>query len=162
MIRARRGRIASAVALALALAGCGIKGPPQPPEAVRPERILNLAASPDSAGIRLTWSRPERYTKGATMRDLAGFVVMRAQDDEPLKPLVDLPITDRERFRKQTTLDWVDTTTEMGAAYRYAVVSMTDDGYRSEPSNVVQFTRIVPPPPSNPENFALPKPSPLP
>jgi predicted small lipoprotein YifL len=157
-----RKRLLAVTVLALALARCGVKGPPLPPEEVKPERITNLKAGPDHDGIRLTWPRPDSYATGRKMRDLAGFVILRSQGQAPMHTLADLPIPDRERFQKIDRLDWVDTSTAMGQTYRYAVVSMTDDGYRSDPSNEVEFTRIVPPPPVSPENLVLPKPSPAP
>jgi hypothetical protein len=144
------------------VAGCGVKGRPVPPEAVRPERIVDLAAAADKGGIRLRWARPERYSEGGKMRDLAGFVVMRAEGDEPLKPLAELPITDRERFQQARSFEYLDAATAMAHAYRYEVISATDDGARSEPSNMVEFTRIAPPPPPNPETFALPSPTAIP
>ncbi len=151
-----------ALAVAIALAGCGIKSKPVPPEDAKPERITRLLASPDPDGIRLAWPRPDSYTSGQTMRDLAGFVVMRAQGEAAMAPVAELPVSDRERFQKIKGLEWVDITAVMGSTYRYQVVSTTSDGYRSDPSNQVSFTRIVPPPPANPANFALPAPSPLP
>jgi len=158
----RRAIALAGFAIAVALAGCGVKSQPIPPEAARPERITRLQASPDQDGIRLAWPRPDSYTSGHAMRDLAGFVVMRAQGESAMTPVAQLPVSDRERFQKIRGLEWVDTTAGMGSTYRYQVVSMTSDGYRSDPSNQVTFTRIAPPPPANPANFALPAPSPLP
>jgi len=158
----RRAIAPAGFALAVALAGCGVKGQPIPPEAAKPERITRLQASADPDGIRLAWPRPDSYAGGSAMRDLAGFVVMRAQGETAMTPVAELPISDRERFQKIKGLEWVDTAAAMGSTYRYQVVSMTSDGYRSDPSNQVTFMRIAPPPPANPENFALPAPSPLP
>jgi predicted small lipoprotein YifL len=157
-----RKRLLAVAVLALVLARCGVKGPPLPPEEVKPARITTLKAVPDRDGIRLTWPRPDIYATGRPMRDLAGFLVLRSQGQAELQTVADLPIPDRERFQKIDRLDWVDTSTAMGQTYRYAVVSMTDDGYRSDPSNQVEFKRIVPPPPVTPENLVLPKPSPAP
>ncbi len=160
-------RVCRAIALAgsaavLALAGCGVKGPPLPPREIKPERITSLKALPDKDGIRLTWPRPDNYAGGHPMRDLAGFAVMRAQGSASMTRVAELPITDRERFQKMDRFEWVDAATVTGSTYRYQVVSTTIDGYRSDPSNEVAFTRVAPPSPPNPENFALPRPSPLP
>jgi hypothetical protein len=157
-------RLAAAVwlAAALAIAGCGVKERPLPPDAVRPERILDLKAGADKDGIRLSWGRPDRYATGRTMRDLAGFVILRAEGDARPTTLAEIPVSDRERFQKERRFDYVDSATLIGHTYRYQVVSTTDDGYRSNGSNAVKFTRVVPPPPPNPENFVLPKATPLP
>ncbi len=95
------------------------------------------------------------------MRDLAGFVILRAEGNAPPTMLAELPISDRERFQKERGFDYLDTATVIGRRYRYEVVSSTDDGYQSDPSNVVEFTRAILAPPPNPKNFALPNPTPL-
>lgn len=162
MNRVRRAIVLAGLATALALCGCGVKGPPLPPEQARPERITSLRALADKDGIRLTWPRPGSYAGGKEMRDLAGFAVMRAQGGAPMTSVAELPITDRERFQKMDRFEWVDSATVIGTTYRYQIISMTDDGYRSDPSNEVAFARVAPAAPPNPENFALPAPSPLP
>jgi hypothetical protein len=157
-------RAAGVIALGLlfmaCLPGCGVKSAPIAPEFARPERTLDLHASPDHAGIKLTWERPTRYVGGHTMRDLSGFVILRAEDDAAKEPLVELPVTDQERFSVQHDFSYVDGETVMGHTYRYEVVSKTVDGSVSEPSNEVDFTRITPSPPPNPDTFQLPAPHP--
>jgi len=155
--------MAAVAATFAALGGCGVKSAPVPPEEARPEAIKSLRASPASDGIMLTWERPMLYAGGNTMRDLGGFVIMRAEGNTAqMQPLVEIPVTDQERFQVQHTFTYLDGETAVGASYRYAVIAETADGYHSDPSDVVDFTRIVPPPPPNPNNFHLPTPSPLP
>jgi len=144
------------------LAACGIKGAPVPPEFAHPERVTDLRASADMSGIKLTWGRPTRYSGGHAMRNLGGFVILRSEDVRPLEPLVELPVSDQERFSVQHEFSYIDDETTLGHRYRYEVVSKTTDGYTSEPSNEAAFTRIRPAPPPNPEKFKLPKPKPLP
>jgi len=144
------------------LAGCGVKSAPVPPEYARPERILDLRAEAASGGIKLTWLRPSRYAGGHAMRDLSGFVVMRGEGDGPMTALVEIPVSDRERFQIERQFSYLDGETRMGSRYRYGIVSETTDGNHSEPSNEVEFTRIKPPVAPNPESFRLPAPSPLP
>jgi hypothetical protein len=156
------------VCLALPLAagtcvsGCGVKGPPIAPELVRPESVADLRASAAAAGIELAWHRPTQYTGGHTMRDLSGFVILRAEGNTQMEPLLEIPVTDQERLQIQREFTYLDGETAMGHSYRYTVIAETADGYRSDPSNEVIFTRSKPPPPPNPENFKLPTPSPLP
>jgi hypothetical protein len=147
---------------ALAITGCGVKERPLPPDAVRPERILDLKAAAARDGIRLSWGRPDRYATGRTMRNLGGFIILRAEDDARPAMLAEIPISDRERFQKERRFDYIDTATLIGHTYRYQIVSATDDGYQGDPSNVVEFTRVVPARPPNPESFVLPKATPLP
>ena len=152
-----------AMALAIALsAGCGVKSAPLPPSAVRPARITDLLATPDPYGVKLTWRRPMTYSSGRRMRDLGGFVVVRAEAAGPLEPLVELPVNDQERFSVERVFSYIDDETVLGHDYRYAIISKTLDGYISEPSNEVAFTRVKSPSPPNPNTFKLPSPSPLP
>jgi hypothetical protein len=151
--------LASAIALS---AGCGVKSAPLPPSAVRPARITDLLATPDPYGVKLTWRRPMSYTNGRHMRDLGGFVVVRAEAKGPFAPLVELPVTDQERFSVERVFSYIDDETVLGHHYRYAIISKTLDGYTSDPSNEVAFTRIKSPSSPNPNFFELPSPSPLP
>ena len=138
--------------------GCGVKSAPVPPELARPERIADLRAVPDANGIKLSWGRPTRYSGGHTMRDLGGFVILRASSaNGQMEPLAELPVTDRERFAIEHEFSYIDNETVVGQVYRYAIVSRTLDGYVSEASNTVDFTRVKPPPPPNPDTFKLPQ-----
>jgi hypothetical protein len=155
--------IAAVAVMAIAMApGCGSKSRPIPPELTHPDRVSDLAAQPDPKGIRLSWSRPMKYSGGATLKDLAGFRLLRGEGNESLTEVAELPVTDQERFQKLRRFAYVDTTAKMGHRYRYIMIAETADGYRSDPSNVVEETRTKPIPPLTPENFRLPTPAPLP
>ncbi|HTJ08087.1 MAG TPA: hypothetical protein VL393_00240 [Candidatus Binataceae bacterium] len=159
----KRWWILAAVVMAIAMApGCGSKSRPIAPELTHPDRINDLSAKPDPKGIRLTWSRPMKYSGGASLRDLAGFRLMRAEGDGSLTDLAELPVTDQERFQKVRRFAYVDTSAQMGHNYRYMIIAETSDGYQSDPSNVVEQTRTKPAPAVTPENFKLPMPAPLP
>jgi len=153
---------ASALLALTLFPGCGVKSSPVPPQTVYPEAISDLHASVDPAGINLTWSRPTHYVSGHSMRDLGGFVLLRGEGNQPFQPLVELPVTDQERFSPQHTFSYVDDETQMGNSYRYEIISRTTDGYTSAPSNEVKFTRVRPHITVKPQNFALPTPAPLP
>lgn len=161
-----RWNAARGLAIALVLAawcfGCGVKSAPIAPELARPQRIVDLRTAADAGGIKLVWERPTHYAGGHSMRDLDSFVVLRAAGDGALEPLVEIPVTDRERFSVERDFTYVDGETVLGRRYRYQVVSKTIDGYTSEPSNETVFVRIKPRAQPNPENFQFPKPSPLP
>ncbi|MGD0076457.1 MAG: hypothetical protein ABSD31_19305 [Candidatus Binataceae bacterium] len=129
------------------LAGCGIKTRPRPPEDVRPEVIADLRARPVGDGIRLDWTRPEKYQNGDRMRDLSEFVLLRAEGNELLSEVAKLPVTDQQRFQQQHDMYLVDKGTLMGHRYRYRVISLTSDGYQSLPSNEAAIVRTPPPQP---------------
>ena len=159
----KRLLIVTAAMMAIATTlGCGAKSRPIPPELTHPESINDLSAKPDPKGIRLTWSRPTKYTRGKSLKDLAGFRLMRSEGGESYGELAELPITDQERFQKVRRFAYIDTTAELGHSYRYTLIAETTDGYQSDPSNVVLQTRTPPRPPLTPENFKLPMPAPLP
>lgn len=150
------------LALLVIAPGCGAKGRPIAPELTHPERINDLAAGQDPKGVRLTWSRPTKYTGGKSLKDLAGFRLLRAEGSGGLDTLADLPVNDQERFQKTRRFAYLDDTAQVGRTYSYAMIAETADGYQSSLSNVVEITRAAPQPPITPENFKLPKPTPLP
>ncbi len=163
---ARLSDTAKAILILIVVAvigACGVKSAPVPPEQARPQAITSLTASSSPDGVMLSWERPTLYAGGHTMRDLGSFVIMRAEGPSAqMQPLVELPVTDRERFQVQDRFMYDDLETQIGLHYRYAIIAETTDGYRSDPSNVVELTRKKPPPPPNPSNFHLPTPIPLP
>jgi hypothetical protein len=135
--------------------GCGVKSAPIPPEAARPQQILDLEAIPERHGIQLTWTRPEQYSSGKSMKDLSGFTVMRADGQDQYQPIVEVPVTDQERFQVATHFSYTDNTAAPGHYYRYEVVSHTTDGYKSLPSNeaALQYVRhraVIPGPQGSP------------
>jgi hypothetical protein len=149
-------------AAAAAWAGCGVKSKPVPPQAARPQRILDLRAISVKGGIRLTWGRPATYEAGGRMRNLGYFEVTRADEQGGFRQIGEVPVTDQERFQQQQSFSFTDSDTVTGQTYSYRVISYTQDGYKSEPSNEATIQRTVPKPPPNPETFVLPTPTPLP
>lgn len=132
--------IAAALILAALIAlGCGVKSAPMPPESARPEQILDLRALPERRGIQLSWSRPERNAGGKRMRDLAGFTVLRSDNQQSYQSIVEVPVTDQERFQVATKFSYLDATAQGDHSYRYEVVARTVDGYESLPSNEVEL-----------------------
>jgi hypothetical protein len=154
--------IAAMLAAAISVIGCGVKSPPMAPELVVPERIVGLDATSEKNGVLLSWERPERTAGGGKMRDLGSFEIDRAENTAGFQPLIQIAVTDQDRFQQQRKFTWLDAGAEVGHHYRYQVISMTLDAYRSDPSNEAQITRELPKPPPNPENFVIPQPKPLP
>jgi hypothetical protein len=151
----------SLIATAL-VSGCGVKSGPVPPQTVYPAAISDLRASADPAGINLTWSRPMHYVSGHSMRDLGEFVLLRSDQNQPFQPLVEIQVTDQDRFEPQRTFSYIDGETQPGNSYSYEIVARTTDGYTSAPSNRVRFTRVLPHKSANPQNLVSPETVPLP
>ena len=147
---------------AAAWVGCGVKSPPVPPQAARPQRISDLRAASVENGVKLSWGRPTTYEAGGKMRNLGFFSVMRSDGQGFFRNVGEVPVTDQQRFQQQQMFAFTDHDTTIGHSYTYQVISYTQDNYRSGPSNPVEIERTVPRPPPNPETFVLPTPTPLP
>jgi hypothetical protein len=140
-------KVVAALLVAVAVLGsaCGRKAPPIAPELVRPEPATDLAATPVSDGVRLTWTRPLRYSGGQRMNDLGHFTIERAAEEgAPFVPIATVEVTDQERFRKERHLEWTDRDVRPGEHHFYRVTAVTLDGYRSAPAGPVAVT-VTPP-----------------
>lgn len=134
-------RLLVAAVLATAL-GCGLKNSPQPPQAVQPQPPTDLAARSVPDGVELTWRRPNRYSGGGRMNDLDYMAVERAPVDgsSGFTEVGRVVVTDRERFRQERRIAWIDTNAPVGSRFFYRVVAVTTDRYRSEPGGPIAVT----------------------
>jgi hypothetical protein len=143
-----RRTVAFLLVAGLALApACGRKSRPLAPEEVEPEAPGNLTAVVVPEGVRLSFTRPTHYTGGQKMNDLGKFVVERApgEGEAPKFGKVgELVLEDRDRFRQDRRLSWVDATATPGTRYLYRVTAVTLDRYRSQPAGPVAV-RFGPP-----------------
>jgi hypothetical protein len=155
---ALRGLALTLLASAFLTPACGRKTPVRPPEFVAPAAITDLAATNTGAGIALGWRRPRETADGRPLFDLDAFVVERALPGLPFALLSRVQVPDRDRLRQQKRFAFVDTTTTLGEAYRYRVRSVTEDGYFSATSNVVEIMRVLPtePPTAAPSRSPTP------
>jgi hypothetical protein len=153
---------AMALVAAMMVLGCGVKSPPVAPQEAIPQRIVSLDATSQKNGVLLSWERPDRTAGGQTMRDLGSFEIDRAENTAAFAPLVEIPVTDQDRFQQQRKFTYLDRAAQVGHHYRYQVISSTLDSYRSDPSNEAEITHQLPKPPPNPEDFVIPQPKPLP
>ncbi len=160
--RALAQAIFAAALAAILLAGCGVKSPPIPPERAVPERIVGLDATSQKNGVLLSWERPDETAGGGKLRDLGSFEVERAENSGPFEDLIEIPVTDQDRFQQQRKFSYLDAGAQVGHRYRYLVISSTLDSYRSDPSHEAEITYQPPKPPPNPEDFVIPQPKPLP
>ncbi len=152
-----------ALAVAISWVGCGVKSPPVPPQKAQPQRILDLRAASVKDGIKLSWGRPSTYEAGGRMRNLGRFVVMRSDaNSHGFHSVGEVEVTDQERFQQQQVFTFTDLDTTVGQSYAYEIVSLTQDDYKSLPSNQATIERTIYHPPPNPETFVLPTPTPLP
>ena len=142
--RARASMLSCVLLLyGIGIGGCGHKTPVRPPSLIAPEPIGDLALNVQDQGVRLSWSRPQRYMDGSQMEDLGGFVVLRAARSEdviqPFARIALIPVADHDRFQQAKKFDYTDTPLSTGTFYRYRVVAVTLDGYLSARSNTVEL-----------------------
>jgi hypothetical protein len=131
-------RTTIALVAMLAVAACGVRSRPLPPELVQPDPPTELVAKSAAEGVQLTWRRPTSYSGGRHMRDLAGFEIERATvPDFDYAAVGTVTLTDQTRFQQDRAVTWTDATAAVGTAYRYRVIAVTLDRYRSVPSEPV-------------------------
>lgn len=153
-----RGIVALGLA-ALALAACGRKGAPVPPEWRVPAAIGDLAAVVRESAVELAWTNPARRVDGTRLRDLVLARVWRLDDEGRGDPkaamLVDEAIAGytelatvrldapegaavergRVTFTDRRGLAW-------GRRYTYVIVTADSFGRASPPSARVSITFI--------------------
>jgi hypothetical protein len=130
------------VAALASLLACGLKNSPLPPETVKPESPSDLTARSVVEGVELTWRRPTKYSGGKRMNDLDYMAVERAPTDgsSDYVEVGRVVVTDRERFRQERKVTWIDTNAPVGSRFFYRIVAVTTDRYRSVPSEPVAVT----------------------
>lgn len=130
-----RGALAPAAvaAVALAVAACGIRTPPRPPEDTMPRAASELSARRDDAAVRLEWKRPDKSMDGQRLADLTGFLVERRSGDGAYTIIADVPADTAHRLRPIERYSHVDASPPAGSI-EYRIVCHTADGQRSPPS----------------------------
>jgi hypothetical protein len=83
-------RSAGTALLALALAGCGTPGPPQPPSLNLPNRVEDLAALRTGNRVTLTWTMPRRNTDKLLIKTNMTAQVCRSENAGACMPLAKL------------------------------------------------------------------------
>ncbi|MDH4322265.1 MAG: hypothetical protein OEV73_12310 [Desulfobulbaceae bacterium] len=68
--------------LLLAMAGCGRKTAPVPPETVHPSPVADLRHQLDENGVTLIWTAPSRTVQGEKLDKIASFELLRAVVEE--------------------------------------------------------------------------------
>jgi len=142
--------------LLLTLCGCGKKGALIPPEALAPAPIADLALAQKGGYFQVSWSAPTRQQGGATLDDLAGFVLLRRMllpadldceecpDAYAERARVDLDYPGEAR-RIGNLLLFDDHDLKRGGNYQYKVRSYTAGGTQSSDSNRARHAVISPP-----------------
>jgi len=147
------------------LAGCGKKGALIPPEALAPAPVADLATAQKGGRFQVSWSAPGKEEGGATLRNLAGFLLFRRVVLPPAEDCEECPTAYSERAR--IDLDYLhgvwrignrylfdDFDLRKGKTYQYKLRSFTKDGDQSKESNKARRTAVTPPLPPVVEAFS--------
>lgn len=140
-----RRTIAAVLGIVVGLTAVGVscarRGPLRAPEEIRPAPISDLRAQRRNQEVELIWSRPARTEAGGAVDEIDAFVVQRqcrGLEETDFFPLVTVQTLERGRFRRAKTYRYRHEIRSDMLPCRYRVVSQTDDGYVSQPSNVVE------------------------
>lgn len=159
----------SALLLFALLAACGKYGPPLPPESFSPRAVKQLQVTADTGGVRFKWESPDADLRGAELRNMDGYYVMRkalehsedATDaDVPFEEIgrvSDTHVLEREKKRDGARaagrparridsdaalkkFEYTDSSAAAGKAYLYKVVPHNQGGVEGR---VAQLVRVV-------------------
>jgi hypothetical protein len=147
--------LAACAALALALAGCGIKAPPLPRDQVAPAAVKDLAADPEPQGVMVSFGVPRVEKPGRRVveaRLYYGYLPLVGQEDcPPCPPRLrrhrvfqlegqEAGLMEGGRFR------YLDRQAPLGKEALYRVVLVDARGRESRRSNLARAPRVEPPP----------------
>ncbi len=79
-------RLAAGLATALAVAGCGTPGAPQPPSLMLPDRVSDLSAVRTGDQVSLAWTMPKRNTDKLLLKGDVTVHVCRAEGAGACEP----------------------------------------------------------------------------
>jgi hypothetical protein len=86
MHRNQWAALAAALAVGVALAGCGMPGAPQPPSLNLPEPVADLAASRAGNQVALTWTMPKKNTDKLLLKGNVTVRVCRHEGADACEP----------------------------------------------------------------------------
>lgn len=148
--------LAAALTLVGALVSCGKKSPPRPPQWVIPKSPAPVRVVDVPNGVKISWNRPREYADNSSLDDLGGFTVYRScLAGGDWEPIAELPVNDRERYRKNRTFAFVDQNAPPDIPCRYRVIAETLDGYVSPPAEGAVGETPEPPPEPSPSPGTL-------
>lgn len=126
-------------AVLLALAACGIRTDPRPPEDTMARAPTNLTAVRKETTVVVEWRSPGNSVDGKRLIDLARFVVERRAGDDPFATVGETAADTGHRLRPIRQYTYVDEAPLSGDA-EYRIVPYTADGQRGVPSEPAHVT----------------------
>jgi hypothetical protein len=128
--------------------GCGLKGPPVPPETIVPPNIVDLEAAVTGDTVRLSWTLPRE--KAVVFPGLELFRVYKYKAPIshelcegcpiPFQQVLDVHLDNpAPAWTEQGRMFWEDRV-EPDQRYAYMITVHHESGGVSKDSNIVQFT----------------------
>ncbi|KAA6456470.1 fibronectin type III domain-containing protein [Acidobacteria bacterium AB60] len=135
--------------LALALAGCGTPGPPQPPSLNLPDQVADLSAMRAGDRVKLTWTMPTRNTDRLPMKtNVTAQVCRREQQESACAPVAHLSLAPGSAGSFEDTLP-APLASDSPRPLTYTVELQNRGGRSAGPSNAAMVLAGEAPAPVN-------------
>ena len=128
--------IVLAMSLVSAFQGCGKKGPPIPPGAIVPPRVVSLSHTLKDGAVTLTWKAPE----GPGAKAVDGYDVMRSSTSLDEEECKGCPIVFQRLARLGISQTSYTDTLVLGKRYIYKVVAITSYQVAGKDSKLIRFS----------------------
>lgn len=136
MIPVNRSAGAAVIALAMALAGCGTPGPPQPPSLNLPDPVEDLAAVRTGDHVKLTWTMPKHNTDRLPIKTAITVQVCRHESPNACTPIARLSFQPRSAASFDELLP-APLASGLPRPLSYSVDLQNRNGRSAGPSNAV-------------------------
>jgi len=123
----------------LALAACGIRTDPRPPEDTMARAPTELSTARERQTVVIKWRSPGESVDGKRLIDLSRFVVERRTREQEFAPIGETAADTTHRLRPIRQYSYVDEAPIDGDA-EYRIVPYTADGQRGVPSEPTSLT----------------------
>jgi hypothetical protein len=137
------------LAAVFCLCGCGLPGAPQPPSLGVPKPITDLQVLRKGNTVTLTWTEPQESTDGELLKKPGTMVLTRGPRGGPFEKIANVPLaatlSQKEQARASATDDLAALQSNPAAPdfLFYRIVSVTNRGRTSSPSNLVAVPLVV-------------------
>ncbi len=126
-----------------ALANCGRKGSPRPPEENAPSAVQYLSARGAVRTVSLSWQAPLATASGGQLKDIASFVIQRRDVvGEETNNFEDVGVLslEPETKLKDRRFTFEDPSVVPGRKYDYIVFGRQGDGLNGETNKIIRVS----------------------
>jgi hypothetical protein len=135
--------LGASIVAAIALAGCGKKGSPVPPEEGAPSAIKSVNVSGLVTGVNFAWQAPETTAEGDDEPELAGFYLYRSDVIKGERPdFEEIAAIDLLASPDQKNFIYLDKDVLPGKSYDYQIRAVNVDQIESPPGKTIRVTYL--------------------